>query len=374
MTDVLSVAIVGCGTIAYTHADAIARIPDLSIVALVDVDAPASDALAGHIETQGRPRPSVFSSLPDAISAGHIDLVVICTPSGLHVTLAEQALAAGANVFIEKPVDVSLPRARQIQRLADEAASNGLLVSVVSQHRFDPSSVVIRNAVVTGELGRLTSGIASIAWWRDQAYYDSAGWRGTWELDGGGAAMNQGVHTIDLLLWIFGRPVEVSARTATLAHERIEVEDTLVATIGFESGALGIVHATTAAYPNVGTRLQVHGSTGSAIIEEDQLLFFASAASEQEGNVAAAFVPAEELRGNPKVSDAFVRGHYRQYVDVTEAIRNGRPPGVRVEDAVLALAVIRALYVSATLGRPIAVSDVLEGLHDDVVVRTGESA
>ncbi|HMH59524.1 MAG TPA: Gfo/Idh/MocA family oxidoreductase, partial [Galbitalea sp.] len=233
------------------------------------------------------------------------------------------------------------------------------------------ASIVVHDAATTGELGRLSSGIASIAWWRDQDYYDSAAWRGTWELDGGGAAMNQGVHTIDLLLWIFGEPIDVSARTATLAHEGIEVEDTLVATIAFASGALAVIHATTAAYPNVGTRLQVHGSQGSAIIEEDQLLYFSSSASDQQGNQAASVVPAEELRGNPRELDSFVVAHLRQYLDIVAAIREHRRPGVRVADALLALTVVRGLYVSATLGRTVRIAEVRDGSLDSIEVRTG---
>jgi UDP-N-acetyl-2-amino-2-deoxyglucuronate dehydrogenase len=373
MTEPMRVAIVGCGMIAFNHVSAIARIPDLALTALVDVDAASANSLADYLDGQGETRPKTFGSLADALAAGGIGLVVICTPSGLHVSLAEEALAAGCHVVIEKPLDVALPRARRIAELASAAEERGLVVSVISQHRFDPASVVVHDAVTKGELGRLTSGIASIAWWRGQEYYDLADWRGTWELDGGGAAMNQGVHTIDLLLWMFGEPVDVSARTAALAHERIEVEDTLVATITFESGALAVIHATTAAFPNVGTRLQVHGSQGSAVIEEDQLLFFSSSASDQQGNQAAEVVPAEEVRGNPRALDSFVVGHARQYEDVVRAIRDGRPPLVRVVDALLALAVVRALYLSATLGRTVTIAEVLDGSLDDVEVRTGDS-
>jgi UDP-N-acetyl-2-amino-2-deoxyglucuronate dehydrogenase len=374
MTDTLGVAIVGCGVIAFTHVSAIARIPDLALVALVDVDAASATSLADHVDGQGQPRPETHGSLGDALAAGGIGVVVICAPSGLHVSLAEEALAAGCHVVIEKPLDVALPRARRIAELAAAAEDRGLVVSVISQHRFDPASIVVHDAATGGELGRLTSGIASIAWWRGQDYYDSAEWRGTWELDGGGAAMNQGVHTIDLLLWMFGDPVDVSARSASLAHERIEVEDTLVSTITFASGALALIHATTAAYPNVGTRLQVHGSRGSAVIEEDQLLFFSSSASDQQGNQAAAVVPAEELRGNPRSLDSFIVGHQRQYLDIVAAIHAHRLPAVRVADALLALAVVRALYLSATLGRTVGIAEVLDGSLDDVEVHTGESA
>ena len=125
-----------------------------------------------------------------------------------------------------------------------------------------------------GHLGTITSAIASHAWWRGQSYYDSGDWRGTWALDGGGAVMNQTVHTINLLITTLGTPVEVFAYTGCLAHERIEVEDTAVAVVKFASGALGVIHGTTAAYPGLDASLRVFGSKGSAVITDDELVFF----------------------------------------------------------------------------------------------------
>jgi UDP-N-acetyl-2-amino-2-deoxyglucuronate dehydrogenase len=138
--------------------------------------------------------------------------------------------------MIEKPIDISLDAADRI--IAAERAS-GAKVAVVSQHRFDRSTEEVVAAIQAGDLGRLTSGIASTAWWRGQSYYDSGRWRGTWAMDGGGAIMNQTIHTIDLLVAMMGVPTEVFAYAASLAHERIEVEDTAVAVVRFASGALG---------------------------------------------------------------------------------------------------------------------------------------
>jgi UDP-N-acetyl-2-amino-2-deoxyglucuronate dehydrogenase len=211
-----------------------------------------------------------FASLTDALVDTDVDVVVIATPTGLHGPLAIEALRAGKDVIIEKPAEITTARTDEI--IAAQSAS-GRLVAVISQHRFDPSTEVAVAAIANGELGRLTSGIASIDWWRGQSYYDSGDWRGTWELDGGGALMNQGVHTVDLLVATMGRPVEVFAYTGTLAHERIEVEDVAVGVVRFESGALGVLHATTAAYPGMSARLQVHGDRGSAIIDNDELSF-----------------------------------------------------------------------------------------------------
>lgn len=377
----LSVAIVGCGIIGLNHARAIVRQGGLSISALVDAVPAAATALADQAVSElGIARPAEFASLSAALDGAPIDIVVICTPSGLHVQLAEEALAAGKHVVIEKPLDVSMTRARRILELSREAETAGLVVSVISQHRFDPSSVVVAEAAHGGRFGRITSGIASVAWWRSQEYYDSGQWRGTWELDGGGAVMNQGVHTVDLLVWFLGRPVEIFAQTALLAHDRVEIEDIAVATVRFESGALGVIHATTSAYPGLSVRLHVHGDRGSAIIDDDQLEYFGAAdpdAFDASGrsvvNRAADVVPAGEVRGGDRGPDQFIAGHLRQYHDIAGAIRDGRAPGVTVEDAFISLAVVRAIYLSATLGRPIGFDEVVSGDLDDVVVTTGSA-
>jgi predicted dehydrogenase len=372
----LAVALVGCGIIGLNHAKAIGLHPDAVIVALVDEIPQAARALADSIEEAGSARPAEFTTLSGALVSVSVDLVVVCTPSGQHVQLAQEAIAAGKHVLIEKPLDVTVPRAKRIAALAAEAEADGLVVSVISQHRFDPASVVIADAIESDGFGRVTSAVASVAWWRSQEYYDSGQWRGTWELDGGGAVMNQGVHTVDLLLWFLGRPVEIQAHTALLAHGRVEVEDVAVATVRFESGALAVLHATTAAFPGLSVRLQVHGSRGSAIIEDDQLEFF-HVAGDDSGSVAnqaAGVVAPSELRGGERDPDRFAIGHLRQYEDVVAAIREGRPPRVRVDDALLALAVVRSLYLSSTLGRSVSLAEVLDGSLDDVTVTTGGAA
>jgi predicted dehydrogenase len=379
----LGVAIVGCGVISYNHARAIARHPQLELVAVVDAIAEAATKLADFCVAEvGVARPSEFASLTPALATGGIDVVIICTPSGTHVRLAAEAVESGAHVVIEKPLDVAVSRARRIAELAAAAEAKGIVVSVISQHRFDPASVVVAGAISSGSFGRITSAVATVPWWRTQDYYDSGQWRGTWELDGGGALMNQGVHTVDLVVWFLGSPVEISAQTALLAHENIEVEDVAVATITFASGALAVIHASTAGYPGLPVRVQVQGSRGSAVIDGDQLDYFHAAQAAASGgrpdqgeaapaNQAAGLVPASDLRGGDKGTDAFVNGHLRQYNDIVEAIRRGSAPGVRVQDALVSLAVVRAIYLSATRGEPILFADVLAGRFDDEPVSTG---
>lgn len=382
-TTPIRAAVVGCGVIGRHHAQVLTRHDGFVVAAAVDSVVPAATALADDLEAQGAPRPAVAETLDEALRDETVDLVVICSPSGLHVRLAETAIAAGRHVVVEKPLDVSVARARRISDLARAARARGLAVSVISQHRFDPANRVVADAAHDGRFGRLTSGLASVAWWRSQGYYDSGDWRGTWALDGGGAVMNQGVHTLDLLVWMLGRPVEVSAQTGLLAHERVEVEDIAVATVRFESGALAVVHATTAAYPGLDTRIQIHGTRGSGIVTADRLEYFHVAASDAaEGHQgaldtadqAAAQVPPEHLAGGPDEPDHFLRGHERQYDDILHALRTGDAPGVTVDDALLSLATVKAVYVSATLGRPVIVDDVLSGALDDQDVTVGVRA
>lgn len=378
----IGVAIVGCGVIGRNHAAAIARHPELRVTAVVDPLVEARTGLARQVAGDTGAEPAHHADITAALAGGTVDLVVVCTPSGRHARDAEPALAAGKHVLIEKPLEVTLPTARRLAALADEAQRRGQVVGVISQHRFDPAAMAVAEAVAVGRLGRIGSAVGSVAWWRSQAYYDSAGWRGTWRLDGGGALMNQGVHTVDLMLWLLGRPVEVSAVTGRYAHTGIEVEDVAAATIRFASGAVGLLHATTAAYPGLAVRLQLHGSRGSAVLHDDQLEYFHAAGPDEDTalgepaepvNQAADVVPPGERYGEPKPPDAFVVGHLRQYEDVVAAIRERRPAAVTVADGLTALATVRATYLSATLRRPIAVADVIDGTYDDVPVSTDES-
>ncbi|MGW8482088.1 Gfo/Idh/MocA family protein [Microbacterium sp. NPDC055903] len=370
---ILSTAIIGCGVIGRTHVDAVLHLADrLRLDALVDVSAERAGALADVVEERTGIRPDVYATVQDLVAASAPQLVVVATPSGLHVEQAVVALEAGAHVLIEKPLDVDLVRARRLAEAAAVAKTKGQVCSVISQHRFDPASTIVHTAISDGGFGRVTSGIATVPWWRSQAYYDSGDWRGTWALDGGGALMNQGVHTVDLLLWFLGRPVTVSSEIALLAHEGVEVEDTAVATVAFEGGALAVLHATTAGYPGLGVRLTVLGSEGSAIIHRDALEYIhikegdaADMGLQGSGNQADRYEA-----GSAAAVDAtqFVDGHIRQYDDLLAAIAEGREPLLTVDDAVLALATVRAVYVSAVLGQKVRIADVIAGEYDDIAL------
>jgi UDP-N-acetyl-2-amino-2-deoxyglucuronate dehydrogenase len=347
-------AIIGAGVIGDVHAQAIRSLPDVAALSLIVSTREASARRLAEARGAGG-----YSTDLDAVFADpDIDAVSICTPSGLHADQAVAALEAGKHVMIEKPIDVSLDAADRI--IAAERAS-GAKVAVVSQHRFDPATEQVVAAIQAGDLGRLTSGIASTAWWRGQSYYDAGRWRGTWAMDGGGAIMNQTIHTIDLLVAMLGVPTEVFAYAARLAHERIEVEDTAVAVVRFASGALGVIHGTTAAYPGLEAGVRVFGTKGSAVIADDHLVYF----HRNPG-------PAPELPMPPPAADTnqvtdadaltaeqrrLGQAHVAQFADFVDAIRLDQPVRVGTQEARAVLAVVLGLYRSAAAGEPVLIED-----------------
>jgi UDP-N-acetyl-2-amino-2-deoxyglucuronate dehydrogenase len=337
-------AVVGAGAIGDVHARAIRSLPEVAELRLV---VSTREATARRLaEAQGV---TGWSTDYQAVLADpEVDAVSICTPSGTHADLAVAGLRAGKHVMVEKPIDISLEAADRI--IAAERAS-GAKVAVVSQHRFDPSTERVVAAIQAGELGRLTSGVAATAWWRGQSYYDSGRWRGTWAMDGGGAVMNQTIHTIDLLLAMLGVPTEVFAYSGRLAHERVEVEDTAVAVVRFAGGALGIIHGTTAAYPGLDASVRVFGTKGSAVISDDELVYFHhNPGPAPELAMPLPMTETNQVTGAERLAAAdgprLGAAHVAQFADFVDAIGSGRPVRVGTKEARAVLAV-----VSASTGR-----------------------
>jgi UDP-N-acetyl-2-amino-2-deoxyglucuronate dehydrogenase len=354
----LRFGILGCGVIGPHHAKAIAGLQSAELVAVADV----VPQLAEEVAEQNRC--SYYASLEEMLSGVDLDAVCVCTPSGMHAEGAMTALEAGKHIVIEKPVDVTLQAA---DRLIEVQRATGRRVAVVSQHRFDAATQAVHEALARGEFGRLTSGSADVRWWREQSYYDSGGWRGTWELDGGGVLINQAIHSIDLLQWMMGQVVEVTAHTGLLAHERIEVEDTAVAILKFTNGALGSIVATTAAYPGLTTRIAVHGDRGSAIIDDDELTYFYAAGEGQAHGVVGGENQAEETMqrygeaasgpGAGADPGSLSMAHRDQIQDFVEAVREGREPLVNLHEGRKPLAIIQGIYESARIGGPARIEE-----------------
>lgn len=356
----LRFGILGCGVIGPHHARAIAGLDGAELVATADVNPERARNLAHEYGC------SHYSGLGEMLSKADLDAVCVCTPSGMHAEDAIVALEAGKDVVIEKPVDVTLGAT---DRLLEVRRATGGKVAVISQHRFDGATLAVRDAIEEGRFGRLTSGSAEVRWWRSQSYYDSGGWRGTRKLDGGGALINQSIHSIDLLQWLMGPVIEVTAYTGLLAHERIEVEDTAVAILKFAGGALGAIVATTAAYPGLSATIAVHGDRGSAIIDDDRLAYFHAAGEHEEGRAygAGGEKGAEriaELYGTAKPGPgagadpgSLSMAHREQIGDFIDAVRDDREPSVDLEEARRPLAIIAGIYESARTGTSVRLEE-----------------
>lgn len=262
MSSILRFAIVGCGVIAPTHARSIQELPGAQLVALCDIQPEKAMNLANSFAAE------VYFDFDEMLRNTPLDVVCVCTPSGLHADIGIAAAHYGKHVIVEKPMDISLKQADALIQACDK---NGVTLSVISQHRFDPAIQELKKAVVENHLGQLNFGGSHTKWYRSQEYYDSGDWRGTWHMDGGGALINQLIHYVDLLQYIMGPVAELHAYCATRSHRRIDVEDVAVAAIKFRSGALGLLEGSTIAYPGFCARLDVYGSEGSVIIENDQL-------------------------------------------------------------------------------------------------------
>jgi predicted dehydrogenase len=340
-------AIVGAGNIGAVHARLIGALADegVKLTAVVNRNLQRAELLTERYG--GRP----YTSAAEAYAHEEIDAVSVCVPSSLHAEVAVEALRAGKHVLVEKPVDITLEAA---DRIAEARRASGRTVAVVSQRRFQAPAAFIKDAVTSGRLGRVTSGVAESPFFRPQSYYDSGDWRGTLAHDGGGALMNQGIHALDLLIWMLGRPVAVTAQTGRVAHDKIEVEDVAAATIRFDGGATGVLLASTAAWPDRPVRLTVHGDRGTAVMADDRLAFFDSA--EVRDPVAAGLLPLPAEPDRPGWT-AVDHAQLAQYRDFVAAVRDGRSPAVSLEAGRQTLAVVLAVYESARTGRSVDLAD-----------------
>ncbi|HTU27421.1 MAG TPA: Gfo/Idh/MocA family oxidoreductase [Pirellulales bacterium] len=339
--------IVGCGMIAGFHARAIAELARGRLVACHSRSPAKTAQFAGEWNCQA------YDDLDAMLANPEVDVVTICTPSGAHLEPAVAAARAKKHVVVEKPLEITLARC---DALIDACRKNGVKLATIFPSRFHAASGQLKAAVDAGRFGRLTLCEAYVKWHRTQAYYDSGAWRGTWQLDGGGALMNQAIHSVDLLQWMAGPVAEIRAQVATLAHERIAVEDTAVATLRFTSGALGVIEATTAAWPGYLKRIELHGSTGSAAMEEEDVVAWDFAKTRKSDakirEQMAGRISTGGGAGNP--SAIGYHGHARQLADFLEAIDKSRPPAIDGAEGRKAVEIILAIYQAAETGRPVS--------------------
>jgi len=331
----IHIGLIGGGNITETHARAARAIAGVEIAAIYGTNADKVDRLCRE---HGGTR---YQDFEEFLAHRPMDLVAIGSPSGLHATQGIAAAQRGLHVLTEKPIDISTERADALIEAADR---NRVKLGVIFQDRLKPDICKLKQWVSSGVIGKPILADARVKWYRPPDYYDNSRWHGTLSLDGGGALINQGVHTVDLLLWLFGDVTRVQARTSTALHA-IEAEDTAVAILQFASGALGVVQGTTAAYPGYPRRLEVTGSEGTIILEHDRIV------AADLRNPPAADTNADATRdrnqssSSPVVSD--FRGHQMVFEDFIQAIQHDRMPVCDGREGRRSLAVIEAIYRAA---------------------------
>jgi UDP-N-acetyl-2-amino-2-deoxyglucuronate dehydrogenase len=338
----MHVGLIGAGNISETHARALRAIPDVAIAAVYAPTRAHAERLAG---LHGG---AAYDRLPPFLDHRPLDMVVVGSPSGLHADHGIAAARSGRHVLVEKPIDITVARA---DALVDEAARAGVTLGVIFQDRLKPDVQRMKALVGEGRLGAPILASARVKWYRPPSYYSGSRWRGTQAIDGGGALMNQGVHTVDVLLWVFGPVRRVFARTVTALHD-IEVEDTAVALLEFANGAVGTLEAATSAYPGYSRRIELTGANGTLILDGDDLaaIDLQDAREDERPNRPAG---ATASAASPVVADA--TAHRRVFEDFIHAVARRAAPCCDGASARQSVALIEAIYQSAQTDRAVDV-------------------
>jgi predicted dehydrogenase len=344
--DSVGFGIIGGGMIANFHARAIEAMEGGTLLAVCDTVPGKAKDFGEKWGCAG------YETLDEFLAHPGLEMVTIATPSGVHLDPILAAAKAGKHVVCEKPLEVTVDRADQIIEACRE---NGVQLSGIFPRRFKDGTRELKKAVEAGRFGTITMADAYIKWFRTQDYYDSGDWRGTWALDGGGACMNQSIHTIDLLIHFMGDIKSLQAYAKTAAHERIEVEDIAVAILEFQNGALGVIEATTNAYSKTGHPAEVHlcGTEGSVFLRDYHFsVWDFKEETEDDDRIRAEHGVQDGAEGvgaaDPTAID--FEGHQRNFEDAVHSLRNGTAPSVGGEEARRSIEVIQAIYVSAQNG------------------------
>jgi UDP-N-acetyl-2-amino-2-deoxyglucuronate dehydrogenase len=339
MTTEIGFGVVGCGMIGKVQAEAIASIPGARLLAVCARDGARVAEFAAKFGAAGYTDYGRFLDHPG------LRIVNVCTPSGLHAEHGVAAARAGIHVLVEKPIDTTLEKADALVEACDR---NGVKLGVIYQSRFLPAVQKIKRAIDEGRLGRLMIGDAYVKWYRAPEYY-AGSWHGSMALDGGGALINQAIHTVDLLRWMMG-PVETAfAMKAALRYPLIEGEDTLVASLRFKTGALGVIEAATSVKPGFKRRLEISGERGAVILDGDTIGCWAI-----DGDHEEAGGDEQVTDGSSNPAAISNHGHRLQIEDMMRAVIEDRAPMIDGREGRKSLEVVVALYESAVSGQAVS--------------------
>ncbi len=348
MSKKVGYAVVGLG-VGTRHVEAAVKSENADLIAICDLK---QDRLDEVKEQHNDSYPDVlcYTSFDEMLKNDDIDAISIAVPSGIHAELAVKALEAGKHILIEKPVDITVEAAKRIE---EARIKSGKLAGVVHQNRNNANMKPMYDVIRSGRLGKIYHGDFAVKWYRTQSYYETnGGWRGTWEMDGGGSLMNQAVHTIDLMLWLMGKDVESVTSVARIFNHDIKTEDFTTSIIRFTDGAVANFTSTTCAYPGICTDIKIYGTTGSIEADADELkMWKIEGADENEekemlekysGNAAAAALDPTLCSGHDSVIE-----------DMICAVRDNRDPQILPMEAAKSVELINAIYESAKTGKTV---------------------
>jgi UDP-N-acetyl-2-amino-2-deoxyglucuronate dehydrogenase len=341
--DKFGIGIVGCGSISDTHADSIHHSLHGKLVSAYSRTGKNRDRFCLKYGVAGYDDYSAF------LQQDELDIVVICTPTGTHLDYGVAAAKAGKHVVIEKPVEINVARGRELIKNCEE---HDVKLAVIYQNRFLDQVIEMKQFLENGELGDLFMAKGSVLWYRDQEYYAGSNWRGTFTFDGGGAVINQSIHTIDLLQWLMGGVQSVQGAKGTYTHD-IEAEDNAVAVFRYKNGAIGTFEASTSINPPKERKIEIYGTNGTAILEGDRFVIKRSGDEERSTGSEKSAGASSPLAG------LGFENHKKQYDNILKAIQDGEAPPVTGQESLQSLAVVEAIYLSAEKGEPVKIDTIL---------------
>ncbi len=333
MSDTLRAGLIGCGGMGSEHLRILAQMPDVHVVGVCDERPTRAQRMSAdwHVPC--------WLDCERFLDEARPHIVHICSPTGLHATHGMASARRGIHVLCEKPLDIDLAK---VDRLIEMCDRQDVRLGCIFQRRMSRAAQTVQRAVAEGRMGRILSCSVSLKWWRSQAYYDKDDWRGTWAMDGGALA-NQGIHSLDQMVWLAG-PVEAVeyAHLETACH-RIEAEDLAIAVVRFASGARGTIEATTCCLPDLAARLEIYGTNGSAAFEDARVLRFGLDGQDMTNTLDAGI----ETGGGSSPFAISLAGHQAQIRDFYAAVREHRPPCVDGREARPAIELLTKIYAAA---------------------------
>ncbi len=329
---------IGTGAISHKHALAYRNI-GYKITVCTDIFPEAGKKFAAAYGAEFVPTFEEVCKHPD------VDYVDVCTFPDFRLQPIEIAAAHGKSIQVQKPISTNLETARKMIETAEKA---GVVLGVVSQHRFDDSTVFVKKAIEAGRLGRILQADAYVKWWRSAEYY-SRPIKGSWKVEGGGAMINQAVHQVDVLQYLAGGVAEVFGYWQLAARHKIESEDVICSLLKYQNGATGVIQASTAIWPGYSERIELHGTRGSCTFTGDKLT--AWDVENDEGEPAP--VEKEVMSGSSDPMAIPLTPFERQFLDFGNAVKTKSKPLVSGEEGYKALAIVLGIYESCRSGQPV---------------------